>query len=141
MSDIADVLVGFATTVKNNMGSDPLSGRTFAFAPDGLITPWAAALPGSGDFLDYDQTFDGADAFALMLKVVVGAEFSRPAQNQLLAYMDRTGSTSLRAAVYADKTLGGTVADVKVTGWQNYGDVEWSGVVYFGAEMLVTAWS
>ena len=141
MSDIADVLVGFATTVKNNMGSDPLSGRTFAFAPDGLITPWAAALPGPGDFLDYDQTFDGADAFALMLKVVVGAEFSRPAQNQLLAYMDRTGSTSLRAAVYADKTLGGTVADVKVTGWQNYGDVEWAGVVYFGAEMLVTAWS
>jgi hypothetical protein len=55
--------------------------------------------------------------------------------------MDRTGTTSIRSAVYGDKTLGGTVSDLKVTGWQNYGDVEWAGVVYFGAEMLVTAYT
>lgn len=141
MSDIADVLTAFASRVKTGMGSDPLSGRTFAFVPDSMVTPWAVALPASGDFLEYDTTFDGADDFGLLLRVIVGAEFSRTAQAQLLAYMDRSGSTSIRAAVYGDRTLGGIVSDLKVTGWQNYGDVEWSGVVYFGAEMTVTVFS
>ena len=141
MSDLADVLTGLATRVNTGMSGDPLSGRTFAFAPDSMLTPWAVALPAGGDFINYDVTFDGSDDFSLMLKVIVGAEFNRTAQAQLLAYMDRTGSTSIRAAVYGDRTLGSTVADVKVTGWQNYGDVEWAGVVYFGAEMLVTAYA
>jgi hypothetical protein len=141
VSDLADVLAGFATTVKNNIGSDPLSGRTFAYAPDSMVTPWAVALPGPGDFLQYDVTFDGADEFALLLKVIIGTEITRTGQTQLLSYMDRTGSTSLRAAVYADKTLAGTVSDLKVVGWQNYNDVEWAGVQYLGAELVVVAYT
>ena len=141
MSDIAGVLVALAFRISTGMAGDPLAGRTFAFAPDGVITPWAATLPAGGSFLNYDVTMDGNDDLDLMVKVVVGAEFSRPAQNQLLGYMARTGSTSIRTAVYGDKTLGGTVADVRVIGWQNYGDVDWQGVTYFGAEMLLTAYT
>ena len=140
MSDLADVLVAFAARVATGMSPDALTGRTFAFAPDSPLTPFAVALP-SANPVDYDVTMDGSDDFELMLKVVVGAEFSRPAQTQLLGYMDRTGSTSIRTAVYGDRTLGGTVSDLKVNGWQNYGDIEWAGVVYFGAEMLVTAYT
>ena len=141
MSDIADVLAGLATTVKNNMGSDPLAGRTFAYAPDSMVTPWAVALPGGGDFLNYDVTFDGSDGFGLLLKVIVGTEITRTSQLQLLSYMDRTGSTSIRTAVYADKTLNSTVSDLKVVGWQNYNDVEWAGVQYLGAELVVVAFT
>ena len=140
MSDLADILVAFAARVAAGMTGDALAGRTFAFAPDSAMTPFAVALPAANP-VDYDVTMDGSDDFELVLKVVVGAEFSRAAQTQLLAYMDRTGSTSIRTAVYGDSTLGGTVSDLKVNGWQNYGDVEWSGVVYFGAEMLVTAYT
>jgi hypothetical protein len=140
MSDLADVVVALAARIGTGMGTDPLSGRTFAFALDSPLTPFAVALPGPNP-VDYDTTMDGADDFFLLLKVAVGAEISRSAQTQLLGYMDRSGSTSIRAAVYGDKTLGGTVSDLKVTGWQNYGDVEWAGVVYFGSEMLVTAYT
>lgn len=139
MADIADVLVAFASTVKAGMpATDALSSRTFPFAPDGMLTPFAVALPAGGDFLTYDTTFDGTDDMAIMLKVIVGAEFSRPAQNQLLTYMDKTGTLSIRAVIAAAPTLGGVVSSTDVTGWQNYGDVEWAGVVYFGAEVLAT---
>ena len=139
MTDIADVLVAVANTVKAGMPStDALSSRTYPFAPDDMFTPFAVALPASGDFLAYDTTFDGSDDMAVMLKVIVGAEFSRTAQNQLLTYMDKTGSLSIRAVIAAAPTLGGVVSSTDVTGWQNYGDVEWAGVVYFGAEMLAT---
>lgn len=142
MADIADVLVAFATTVKAGMpSSDALSSRTFPFAPDGMLTPFAVALPASGDFLTYDTTFDGADDMSILLKVIVGAEFSRAAQNQLLTYMDKTGSLSIRAIIAAAPTLGGVVSSADVTGWQNYGDVEWAGVTYFGAEMLASVFT
>jgi len=139
MADIADVLVALASRVKTGIGSDALSGRVFPYVPDSMVTPWAVVLPAGEQFVNYDLTFDGAEDFPMLVKVIVGSEMTRPAQERLLGYMDRTGTTSLRAAVYGDPTLGGVVSYVDVLGWQNYGDVEWAGVVYYGAEMLVTA--
>ena len=119
------------------MAGDVLAGRTFPYGPDSPMTPCAIVLPAPEDFLDFDVTFDGRDDFRLVVKALVGAQFDRTGQTRLLGYMSRSGSTSIRAAVYGDATLGGVVSDCKVAGWRGYGDIEWAGVVYFGAEMVV----
>ena len=46
----------------------------------------------------------------------------------------------MRAAIYGDKTLGGIVGDLKVTGARAYGDVEYAGVTFFGAELAVVVY-
>lgn len=141
MADISDVLTALASRISTGMASTALAGRTTAFAPDSIITPWVICLPAPGNFLTYDVTFEGKDDFELLVKILVGAEVTRAAQVELLGYLDRTGSTSIRGAIYGDRTLGGTIADLKVESAQGYGDVEWAGIPYFGAELVVTAYS
>ena len=101
----------------------------------------AIVLPGDGDFVDYDVAMDGSDDFALVVKLLVHSANAPGAQATLLGYLSRSGSTSVRAAIYGDRTLGGVVSDLKVVGARNYGDVEWAGVTFFGAELVVVAYS
>jgi len=140
-ADIDDVVVALAARISTGLSAITLGGRTFAYAPDSVNPPCAIVLPSNGDFVAYDVTYDGADNFELTVKLLVGTAVSRTAQIELLGYLSRSGSTSVRAAIYGDKTLGGTVADLKVEGARSYGDVEWAGVVFFGAELVVTAYS
>ena len=142
MSSLGDVITALATRIKTGMGSDVLSGRTFDYAVDSVNTPCAIVLPDpGGDFVSFDTTMDGADDFALIVKVLISSAISRTGQDQLLGYMDRSGATSIRTAIYGDKTLGGVVADLMVVGARNYGDVEYAGIQYFGAELMVTVYT
>lgn len=62
----------------------------------------------------------------------------RAARDALDGYLSPTGTTSIRAAVTANKHLGLTGVNAFYTGWENYGLIEWSGVVYMGADVLIT---
>lgn len=141
MTDLADVLTALATRISTGMAGTAIAGRTLAYAPDSIVTPCVICLPAPGDFLTYDVTLDGKDDYELIVKILVGAEVTRTAQTELLSYLDRSGSTSIRAAIYGDRTLGGVVSDLKVVSAHGYGDVEWAGVVYFGAELALSVWT
>jgi hypothetical protein len=136
MADIDDVVVALASRL-NTAGTI----RSHAYAVDSPNPPCAIVLPSDGDFVDYDVTFDGQDDFGLVVKLLVGSAWSSAAQAKLLSYLARSGSTSVRAAIYGDRTLGSTVSDLKVTGARSYGDVEYAGVVFYGAELLVTVYA
>lgn len=123
------------------MTGTALASRVTGYAPDSIVTPWAICLPAQGNFVTYDVTFDGSDEFELVVKILVGTEITRTAQTELLGYLDRSGSTSIRAAIYGDRTLGGTVSDLKVVSAQGYNDIEWAGIPYLGAEIAVTVYS
>jgi hypothetical protein len=138
MADLDDILTALATRISTGMAGTALAGRTTAFAPDSIVTPWVICLPAPGNFVTYDVTLEGKDDFELIVKILVGSEVTRAGQQALLSYLDRTGSTSIRAAIYGDRTLGGVVADLKVESAQGYGDVEWAGIPYFGAELVVS---
>ena len=56
-------------------------------------------------------------------------------------YLARSGSASVFAAFAADPTLGGVVSYAIVTQVSNYGDVEWAGQIFFGADLDVEAYS
>jgi len=140
-ADIDDVVVALAARIATGMAGTVLAGRSFAYSVDTINPPAAITLPGDGDFVAWDVTMDGQDDFELIVKLLVGTAFSRTAQAQLLGFLARSGSTSIRAAIYGDRTLGGTISDLKVVGARGYGDVEWAGLPYYGAELVIQAYA
>lgn len=143
MSDLDDVVTALKTRIAAGMLSagDPIASRVYAYARDTIDPPCALVLPAPGDFLAFDVTFDGSDTFGLLVKILMGTQNDRTGQSRLLGYLSRSGSNSIRTAIYGDSTLGGTVADLKVTGASNYGDVEWAGQTFFGADISVEAFT
>ncbi len=57
---------------------------------------------------------------------------NRVGQEKLAAYADPSGATSIRAAIEADKTLGGKVSDAHVIGFRPLDLEEYSAFGYFG---------
>lgn len=141
MSNLDDVVEALAARIRTGMGTDTIAGRTYAYGIDSINPPTAIVLPSNGDFVDYDVTFDGQDDFELVVKVLMGSADDRTGQAQLLAYLARSGSTSLREAIYGDSTLGGACSDLKVVGARNFGDVEWAGQIFYGAELVVQVYA
>lgn len=92
---------------------DTVSGlRVREFAPGTPIFPAAfPLLPG----FEYRRTMSrGTYEIPFRIAVLVGAGYDRAGQRKLAGYADQTGSTSIRAALEGDKTLGGVVADLIV---------------------------
>lgn len=137
MADVDDVVIALAARIRTGMGTDVIAGRTYAYGIDAPKPPAAIVLPSSGEFLTFDDSFSETDGFELTVKLLIGAADDRSGQAQLLGYLSRSGSTSIRAAIYGDPTLGGVASSVRVVGAQGYGDVEWAGLIYYGADMTV----
>ena len=92
---------------------------------------------------DYDQTMaDGGIVVRfdlVLLASQVGTAWD-VAQDALDQYLDGTGALSIKAAVEADVTLGGTAYTSRVTGWTDYGTIIISGTEYMGARFSVETW-
>lgn len=72
------------------------------------------------------------------VRVMLSEASNRVARDALDGYLSPTGATSIRAAVTANKQLGLTGVNAIYEGWENYDDINWSGVTYFGADVLIT---
>jgi hypothetical protein len=137
VADLADVVTALAARLTAGMAGTTIGGRIKAFAPDTIDPPTAIVLPSQSDFVTWDRTFDGSDEFELVIKILMGSQDERTGQAELMSYFDRSGDTSLFAAIKTDVTLGGTVSFCSPLRGTAYGDVEWAGVPYFGAELWV----
>lgn len=72
--------------------------RVFPYSADRVTPP--AAIVGWPDVIDYDTTFGrGSDSMVLPVWVVVGKVDARSSRNTLAAYLDGSGSSSVKAAV------------------------------------------
>lgn len=122
---------------------DTIDGLNVAgFATDSPPPPPAAiVMPGSDNGVDYHLSF-GRGLCKIPYRVVLLAARDNPAGSQDLldGYLSAgTGQTSsVLDALYADKTLGGTVDDLVVDGFDNYGRIEWGGVLWLGAVVNLT---
>ena len=141
MADLKDVIDAMVVRLQTAYAGNRIAGRTYGFGKDAIDPPCIIVVPSTGDFLDYDTTFEGKDDIELTLKVIVGAQATEAGQRELMDYFSRSGSLSLRAALYADPKLGNTVADMEILTARGWGDVEWAGVVYFGAELGVKVYT
>ena len=84
----------------------------------GLRTSWFVPV-------DYDVSFArGSDTYALNVLIIGGRINERTAQSSLDAFLDSTGTSSVKTAIESDKTLGGAAHSLRVTDWSGYGPLQ-----------------
>ena len=104
-------------------------------APDTVSPPAAIVLPGS-PVVEYHEAFgNGLERFTFTILVVVQF-FSMSAQQDVIDAMV-SGSSSVRALIEGDRTLGGACADCEVTSATGYGEVSINDTEYMGIEFDV----
>ena len=93
-----------ATGLANNLAT--ISGlRTSAFQPEQLNPPFAFPTLNR---IEYHRAFQGGDVVMdWTVNVIVGRYVDRNAFATLDGFLSYSGATSIRAAIEADKTLGG----------------------------------
>lgn len=72
------------------------------------------------------------------VRLLVSTTSNRTARDTLYSYLSPTGTTSIRAAIVANKQLGLSGVNAIYMGWEDRGPIEWSGVLYLGADVLIT---
>lgn len=128
MATLAQLRDGLAARLQTIPGL-----RTSAWQPDAVRPPIAYVLP---DRIDYDLNANrGADTSVFLIGVVVGRADDRASQRTLDAYV--FGSGSVKAAIEADRTLGGVADTCRVVEMRNYGNVTVGEQVYLGCEFVV----
>ncbi len=105
---------------------------------DQVNPPMAWVQPAECDYL---EAMRGApvELDIVLLAAPSGTGWLR-GQQLLQTYLDETSGTSVKAAIEADKTLGGLVDTLVVTRWYDYGLIEHSGIAYLGAKVRVQVW-
>jgi hypothetical protein len=117
------VRAGLATSL------DTIAGlRVFDHVPDSLAPPAAVIEP-------VEVVFDeamvrGLDKYRAFVLVIVGRMSERSASDRLDAYLAGSGASSVKAAIEADKTLGGACDTLQVI------DANPRTVTVSGVEML-----
>lgn len=108
------------STVREKL-KDSLSGisgmRVLDTIPDSVNIPSQGAMAVVGMLdLTFDFTLNrGFDSATCSILVIVGRMSESAAQDRLDAYLASSGASSVKAAVEADKTLGGAVQTLRVT--------------------------
>ncbi len=87
--------------------------RCFDIVPD--TVPLPAAVVGQLDFSFDASMVRGLDTAECEILLIVGRMSERAGQNRLDLYLSGSGSSSIKAAIEADKTLGGACSTLRVT--------------------------
>lgn len=134
MASISSIRTGLATRLATITGL-----RTAATIPDNPNPPIAIVIP---DSINFDDTFHrGMDTLNFRILVIVGRADERTAQNSIDGFCATSGSSSIKAAIEGDKTLGGTAYDCRVTTMSNYGSVLIGEVTYLSCEFIVVVYA
>lgn len=94
--------------------------RATATMPSDVNPPAAAVMPVEGLF---DEDFDGNDTYQFDVHVWVSAADLNRAQTAIDAYLSRSGTNSIKAAIDGDPTLGGVADGTKVKGFRDYAQI------------------
>jgi hypothetical protein len=125
--------------IKTNLST--ISGLR-VYAPkeleDSLELPCALILLGIND---YATTFDGAYDCTFRIIICVTKQDSPSAFNDILDYIEPTGSDSIFAAIDADNTLDSSCSASKLARNLGIGSTVWGGIVYLSTEFELQVWS
>ena len=113
--------------------------RGYAYQPDNLNPPFAWPM------LD-TVTYNGAMRGGLIthvytVTVVVGRAAERTAQNALDGYVSYDSATSIRAALEADRSLGGVVSNLLVESANNISTTEGNDTTYLMVDFRVVIYA
>ena len=131
MASLASIRSGIATNLGN------ISSLTvFGFVPDSIEPP--TAVVGVVDNIEYDSTMArGADTYSIPVFLYVSRIDAQDSQDTLDAFLASTGSSSVKAQVESDITLGGEAQSVRVVEADNYGVYTINNIDYLGCEFTI----
>ena len=112
--------------------------RTVENVPD-IVNPPTAVV--SLDTIEYDGTFqNNLTTLNFTIFVVVSRASERMAQRRLNQFVAPTGQYSVKSAVESNRSLDGTVADLRVRSVNNIGSLELDTQEYMAAEFVLTVY-
>ncbi len=114
--------------------------RAFDYQPDQVNPPFA--LPTLNE-IRYHQTGMGSGGVVMdfTITIVVGRASERTAQDELDQYTAFSGTKSIRAALEADRTLGGVADDLIVNSSGNFTNLDANDTVYLTMDFNVTVYA
>jgi hypothetical protein len=113
--------------------------RTAAYIPDDPMPPMAIVVPQG---ITYDTTMGrGMDEYEFSILVLGSRVSDRAGQLAMDAYCNPSGSSSIKAAIEADKTLGGSAFDCRVREMRNLSQTTVGDQQYLSAEFVVTVYA
>ena len=131
MANLSSIRSGIATNLEN------ISSLTvFGFVPDSIEPP--TAVVGVVDTLEYDSTMArGADTYNIPVFLYVSRIDAQDSQDTLDAFLASSGSSSVKAQVESDITLGGQAQSVRVVEADNYGVYTINNIDYLVVEFMI----
>ena len=120
---------------------ETISGlRAFDYQPDQVNPPFAFPTL---DEIRYHQTGMGSGGVVMdfTVTVVVYRQSERVAQDELDKYTAFSGAQSVRAAIEADRTLGGVCDDLIVGSSSNFTNLDANDTTYLTMDFKVTVYA
>jgi hypothetical protein len=111
--------------------------RAYDLIPDTVVPP--CAVVGQLDFTFDIDNARGLDQAQVDVLVIVQRFSERAGQDKLDAYLAGSGSSSIKTAIEGDRTLGGTVNTLRVTGAEA-GTYDSQGVTFLSYRYRITIW-
>lgn len=109
--------------------------RVYDYLPGQVEPPAAMVRPDSIAYASSLQA--GSHDLTLVVLVLVSGVHEATSQRAMRAFIDPTGETSIPAAIAAEPTLGDVVDDAKATSLRSFGQMEYAGIPYLAAELVV----
>jgi hypothetical protein len=113
--------------------------RASAEIPDNPTPPIAVI---NLDTIDYNEAFNGGlTRYNFLVTVIVGRAAERTMQRKLDAYVQPTGTQSVKVAIESERTLGGEAYDLRVERSNVVGSITINDQIYLAAEFTVTVFA
>ncbi len=93
--------------------------------------PVAIIMPGETNF---DTTFDGGYNSRWRIIILINKQDTPSALNELMNYMEPSGTNSVKAALYGDRTLNSSADDCELDRNLGYGVMVFGGITYLSTE-------
>lgn len=136
MAELAAVRDGLKTRLATILGL-----RAHDVWPDTINAPAALVRPVSDPI---QETLSGIQSwrFEVVLVGYPAQQGMARGQETIDGYLAAAGSQSIAAALRGDRTLGGIVSTLDVSGWRDYGVLDLGvSIEYVGAVFDVQVWS
>ena len=118
MATFASIRDGLKTRLETISGLS-----AYDYVPDFIEPPIALVAP--LNTLNYDTTMGrGSDTYEIPVILYITNIDAQTSQDDVDSYLASSGSTSIKAAIEGDPTLGGAAMSVRVVSATDYGEYE-----------------
>ena len=125
-------------TVRTALAAITITGLTARpFIPDSIDPPLLAV---GRMRISYDKAMRGLQEVEITLHAFSSRADSQQGQDDLLPFMTESGATSVKAAIEADKTLGGACQALRVESCEGPGLSDVGGIQFWSSTWTVRVW-